>query len=284
MKLTFLGTSAATSYPLPFCMCQNCQQAKMNGGKDIRKRSSLLINADLVIDMGPDFVTSCFLYQLDPAQIRYALQTHPHSDHFDASILTTRAAEYAAQDVPLLSLCASKQTIEKMSEMMQGEGYVQNLLDRQDQKRLNIDVFPLELFQTIQMGQYRFTAYPTDHDPAVGSCLYSVTEGAATIFYGTDTVDLTEEVWRSFHTKGEKFNCVILDQTYGLNVNGGGHLNANQVLALIDRMKKENLLAPGAQIFATHISHEGNPPHAVLSEEARRIGYDIAYDGLVLTI
>ncbi len=256
----------------------------MNGGKDIRKRSSLLINADLVIDMGPDFVTSCFLYQLDPAQIRYALQTHPHSDHFDASILTTRAAEYAAQDVPLLSLCASKQTIEKMSEMMQGEGYVQNLLDRQDQKRLNIDVFPLELFQTIQMGQYRFTAYPTDHDPAVGSCLYSVTEGAATIFYGTDTVDLTEEVWRSFHTKGEKFNCVILDQTYGLNVNGGGHLNANQVLALIDRMKKENLLAPGAQIFATHISHEGNPPHAVLSEEARRIGYDIAYDGLVLTI
>lgn len=284
MKLTFLGTSAATSYPLPFCMCQNCKQAKLNGGKDIRKRSSIIINDDLIIDMGPDFVTSCFMYDLDPARLRYALQTHPHSDHFDASIFSTRLSEYAVKDVPLLSLYASKLTIEKMSEMMRAEGYIDDLLEVQAQTRLNIKVFLLQPYQSVPVGKYMVTAYPTDHDSSVQSMVYSVKEGAVTIFYGTDTNGLIEEVWQNFHRMGEQFNCLILDQTYGLNIDAEDHLNANKLLSLIDRMKKENLLARGAQIYATHISHEGNPPHAILSDYAKYHGYDIAYDGLVLTV
>jgi phosphoribosyl 1,2-cyclic phosphodiesterase len=37
MKITFLGTSAATSCPLPFCHCATCMQARQFGGKDFRK-------------------------------------------------------------------------------------------------------------------------------------------------------------------------------------------------------------------------------------------------------
>jgi phosphoribosyl 1,2-cyclic phosphate phosphodiesterase len=47
-------------------------------------------------------------------------------------------------------------------------------------------------------------------------------------------------------------------------------------------MKAEQLLSERARILATHISHEGNPPYAELSEYAARFGYDIAYDGLVI--
>ena len=52
MKLKFLGTGAATACPLPFCNCQICKDARKFGGKDFRKRSSILINDDLIIDMG----------------------------------------------------------------------------------------------------------------------------------------------------------------------------------------------------------------------------------------
>ena len=45
-------------------------------------------------------------------------------------------------------------------------------------------------------------------------------------------------------------------------------------------MLRESLLARNARIFATHISHEGNPPHPALAEFAARHGYEIAYDGL----
>jgi phosphoribosyl 1,2-cyclic phosphate phosphodiesterase len=47
-------------------------------------------------------------------------------------------------------------------------------------------------------------------------------------------------------------------------------------------MKAEVLLSENARIFATHISHEGNPPHAKLSEHASHHGYEIAFDGLVI--
>ncbi len=50
MKLTFLGTDAATAFPLPFCKCDVCTECRELGGKNLRKRSSLLINDDLLID------------------------------------------------------------------------------------------------------------------------------------------------------------------------------------------------------------------------------------------
>ena len=54
MQITFLGTGAATAVPLPFCSCPTCRAARVQGGKDLRTRSALLINDDLLIDCGAD--------------------------------------------------------------------------------------------------------------------------------------------------------------------------------------------------------------------------------------
>lgn len=97
MKVLFLGTSAATSFPLAFCKCSICQKARINKGKDSRKRASVLINDDLLIDFGPDVVHSSALYDVDLTKVRYILQTHGHSDHFDAGHLVTRLQEYAVE-------------------------------------------------------------------------------------------------------------------------------------------------------------------------------------------
>src|SRR5579859_6030285 len=76
MEITFLGTAAATSYPLAFCRCEFCIQARKLGGKDFRKRSSIIFNDDLLIDMGPDILSASFMYHKSIAEIRYCLQTH----------------------------------------------------------------------------------------------------------------------------------------------------------------------------------------------------------------
>src|SRR5260370_34065047 len=93
MKITFLGTAAATSYPSAFCRCKFCNTARERGGKDFRKRSSVIINDDLLIDMGPDIMSASFLYEKSIADIRYHLQTHYHSDHFDSQGFSTRSPE-----------------------------------------------------------------------------------------------------------------------------------------------------------------------------------------------
>lgn len=282
MKLTFLGTAAATSYPLAFCRCIHCNQARQLGGKNLRKRSSIIINDDLLIDMGPDVMSASFMYNKSMADIRYCLQTHPHSDHFDASHLTTRIPEYMGIDTPPLQLYGSAETLQKMSEMVRNEGYVSDLFDPEAKKRLNIEVIPVTTFQPFNVGQYEVVAFPTNHDVSVKSLLYAIKEDDFTLFYGTDTDTLTDETWDGFHQLKMRFNVVILDHTYGPDADSGGHLNANRFIEHIGRMKKDHLLADDARIFATHISHEGNPIHSELSQYAANFSYEIAYDGLVL--
>ena len=62
MEILFLGTAAATATPLPFCRCPACQAGRRAGGKNLRKRSSVLIDGEILIDLGPDFASACFEY------------------------------------------------------------------------------------------------------------------------------------------------------------------------------------------------------------------------------
>ena len=282
MQITFLGTAAATSYPLAFCKCKFCNQARANGSKDFRKRSSIIINDDLLIDMGPDIMSASFMYNKSIADIKYCLQTHSHSDHFDASHLTTRIPEYMSFNTHPLQVYGSKATLKKMSKMMKNEGYGSNLFDQKEKARMNIKVFPVKPFQTFEIGKYLITAFPTDHDKSVNSLLYTITEDDYSLFYGIDTDSILEETWKGFHNKQLRFNVVILDHTYGHNIDSFGHLNANRFIEQIYRMKRENLLVDNVRIFASHISHEGNPTHEILSDYAVKNGYEIAFDGLVI--
>ena len=71
LKIKVLGTAAATSMPLGFCNCDVCKKARQNGGKDIRKRSSIIINDEMLIDLGPDSINSCNMYGIDTGKIKY---------------------------------------------------------------------------------------------------------------------------------------------------------------------------------------------------------------------
>ncbi|HBC46098.1 MAG TPA: hypothetical protein DEO84_09640 [candidate division Zixibacteria bacterium] len=282
MKITFLGTAAATSYPLMFCRCEICEKARKTGGRDFRKRSSLLINQNLLIDLGPDIMSASFMLGISIANVRYCLQTHPHSDHFDASHFGTRTPEYAVENIPTLDLYASTATLNKMSEMLRGDGCANDLMDPKEQERLKLNVHPIKALQSFKAGEYQISAFSTNHDKSVESLLYSITEDDFTVFYGTDTDIIPEETWQGFHDKKRKFDIVILDHTYGPKIDGAGHLNANQFAEHIQRMRDENLLGKSGRVFATHISHEGNPVHSDLVKYAKKHGYDVAYDGLVI--
>jgi phosphoribosyl 1,2-cyclic phosphate phosphodiesterase len=282
MNITFLGTGAATAYPLPFCGCLNCEQARDLGGLSLRKRSSLLINRDLLIDLGPDIMSSSFAHQCDISGVRFCLQTHPHSDHLDISHLLTRHPEYAPVDVPPLHFYASAATLEKAAELAGNELAGAQLLDPVFCRGLNLVIHSVAPSRIFEMGDYQLIAFPANHDPAVGSLLYAVKNAGHTLFYGTDTAVISEQVWQAFHVHHLQFDIVILDHTYGPGFSGNDHLDAWQFIETITRLREEGLLTGHARIFATHISHEGNPVHPRLVAFAARYGYEVAYDGLTL--
>lgn len=284
MKITFLGTAAATACPLVFCRCRACRSAWERGGRDLRRRSSVLIGDDLLIDLGPDLMSSAFAFGVDVSRVRCWLQTHSHSDHFDAGHLITRIADYATVAPLPLDVCASKETLLHMSERLAREEEGATLLTEAWQARLGLAVHPLCHGEQIVLGGRRITAVESNHDPRDGSLLWVIEEGERALFYATDTMRLTDAAWRLFQERGMRFDVVILDHTYGPGTPGGGHLCADEVAEEVARMRAEGVLKPNGRALATHISHEGMPLHAELSAFAEKHGYEVAWDGMVVEV
>ena len=282
--VTFLGTAAANAFPEAFCSCRNCAQARLLGGRSLRKRSALLINDDLLIDLGPDIMTASQIHAVPLNRVRYCLQTHPHADHLDLSHLLSRSPAYGVVGAPVLEFYASRETLERADEVFQRDLAVFSLLSPETEKQLNFKAHQIQAFKPFRAGPYAVTAFPANHAPGMGAMLYAIETSGRAIFYGSDTAALFEDTWQVIRERGIRFDLVILDHTYGRDQSGTDHLNAEQVSEHAARMRAEGVLQGGARVLATHIAHEGNPAHDELDALAREHGYEIAYDGLVLNI
>lgn len=282
MKITFLGTSAATSCPLIFCRCKVCENARINKGKDIRKRSSLLINDDLLIDLGPDITTSASMYGINLTKIKYILQTHGHSDHFDAGHLITRLKEYATENVEHISLFASKETIKTLDMWLKTEEPEADLFNSNWLNKLHMDIKYIKHGDCIKISNYDITSLESLHDISENSLIFIINYNNKYIMYGIDLLNIYDSSWKIL--KSFKLGLVILDQTYGMGENAGGHLDAGQVIDIVSRMKVEKIINKDGLVYATHISHEGNDTHDMMENLATANGYHIAYDGLVISM
>lgn len=282
MTVTFLGTSAANAYPEAFCRCSNCESARAFGGPSLRKRSSVLIDDELLIDLGPDIMSASQMHNASLTNVRYCLQTHAHADHLDPSHLLSRSPGFGVVGAPMLHFYASGGTLRKTSQSLKRDCAPHGFLDERLGERLNLRVHQLAAFEPIVIGPYRVIAFPANHDQEVEPLLYAVMKDDCCIFYGTDTAIFPETVWQGFHAHGLRFDIVILDHTYGPQETGSDHLSALELIEHAARMRAEGLLKEGGRVLATHIAHEGNPPHPELSSFASDNDYEIAYDGLVI--
>ncbi|HEX2978673.1 MAG TPA: MBL fold metallo-hydrolase [Anaerolineaceae bacterium] len=284
MQLTFLGTSAANAYPEAFCACPNCIRARQQGGKSLRKRSAALVDERLLIDLGPDIHAAAQQDGIPLTGVRWCLQTHAHADHFDPSHLLSRSPGYGTFGAPRLHFYASRGTLSAAQRLLERDCAPYDLLDARSGTALNLEIHPIEAGRPFDAGPYRVFPFTANHDPAVESLLYAIQSGDRCLFYGTDTAALPEETWRAFHAHKLRFDLVILDHTYGPEQPASDHLNARQVIEHVARLSAEGLLLETARVFATHIAHEGNPPHEELAGYAAAHGYEVAYDGLTLIL
>ena len=284
MIITFLGTAAANAFPEAFCKCENCEQARLLGGSSLRKRSSLLVNDDLLIDLSPDIMAASQNHGCALTNVRYCLQTHSHADHLDLSHLLSRSPEYGTLGTPILNFYASAETLQKAAEIFERDLADYSLLSPEAEVRLKLKLHRIEPLQPFSMGNYRVIAFPANHAPGMGAMLFAVEDRGHSIFYGADTASLFEETWQAFHHFQMKFDLVILDHTYGPSQPGSDHLSAHQVIEHVQRMRSEGLLKSNGRAFATHIAHEGNPAHPELAAFAAEHGYEAAYDGLILEV
>jgi phosphoribosyl 1,2-cyclic phosphate phosphodiesterase len=273
VRITFLGTAASEGYPVPFCACANCEGARREGGRSLRKRSHTIVDDELLIDLCPDLISSSQQHGVSLAKVRYVLQTHEHDDHLDPILLTLRSPHYGVHGAPSIDVFASQGALAKAE------------LDAAAAEKLDLRIHPVEPFQTFAVGPYRVTSVRAAHAPdKMTALLYLIERDGRALFYATDTGPFGEETWAALARFGRPVDLLAMDHTFGFAKESSGHLNADQFVAQVERLKQIGVVGPRTRVLAHHIAHHSNPPHAELARLAEERGYEPAFDGLSVLI
>jgi phosphoribosyl 1,2-cyclic phosphate phosphodiesterase len=284
--MIFLGTAASEGYPNAFCACENCCIARAKGGPNLRKRSSVLLDGELLIDLGPDLMAASQIHAMPLSGIRYCLQTHEHEDHLNPHHLLSRSKYCGVGgDVPVLHLVASSNALRKIANAMRQMISFNGAPDSDQFAQINLSVQEVQPFETILLGPYRVTTIAANHAPETTALLYVIERDGRCLLYATDTGELNERSWQALVAGGFQFNVVVLDHTFGLQQRRPtGHMNQMMFIEHIERLRRCSLLAEDARIYAHHLAHHSNPSHDELSALAAPHGYLIAHDGLIVEV
>ena len=284
MRLTFLGTGASEGYPAPFCACPNCQTARRLGGPNLRKRSAALVNADLLIDLGPDLIAAGQAHGVSLLAVQYALQTHAHTDHLDPNLLTIRLPGWMPTDPPVLHWYGGADVLDTALRCLAAAHASLRDGVPPDFLALTRTTFtPVAAGQRFAVGPYSVTSVPANHGgPGETVQLYVVQDDRRTLFYATDTAPLGENALSILRGLDRPIDVLVLDETMGEGY-GPDHHNLDSFMAQVGGLRAMGVLAPDARVLAQHLSHR-NPPHAELAARLAPLGIDVAYDGLVVEV
>lgn len=276
MKITFMGTAASEGVPGAFCQCQDCKKARELGGRELRSRSQVLINTDLLIDMGPETYWKSVMYGIELSRVKYLFVTHSHCDHLDERLLGFRGGWFGKEmKEPVLYGYGNERAAGRMEQW---------LTDSQfdfvkEASRFQV----IHGFDRIQAGPYEVTALPAIHNPKEECLIYLIKDRQGReVLYATDTGKLTEDAYE--HLKGHHLDCVILDCTLGNKPDVGiSHMGLKENKVIKDRLEAMAVTDRESRYICTHISH-GTGGFEYLSGAASEYGMELAYDGMVLEL
>lgn len=273
MKIHFYGTGASEGFPSLFCVCENCRKARELGGKNIRTRSSLQIDKELLIDFSPDTYAHTLFGGLDLTKIQYLLITHSHPDHFLATDVANILPPMAVvEDNRRLSVYGNEKVM----------GMLEKILRFHSDSKGRMPLHILHGFETVQLGEYEVTSLKANHMEEEECLLYVVSKGGKSFLYGHDTSMFSEETWE--HLKAFRLDCVVLDCTsVDISRHFKTHMGFEENIEIKERMMREGIAGEHTIFISSHFAHSFAPFHDRLTEKFKPYGFIPAYDGMEIT-
>lgn len=273
MKIHFLGTAAAEGIPNPHCTCDTCETARKLGGKNIRSRTSVIIDDVLKVDDPPDTFYQAMRDKLDLSGVKDLLITHTHGDHFTPADMENRIEGFAHGIRSPLHIYGNDLAV---------KGYKSAFPDSGDRSRFAFH--RVLAYHTITTQTAVVTPLLADHDPNETCLLYFIEKDGKGILYGNDTGWLPEETWEWL--KNKKLDAAILDCTggYTSNKQSRNHMCIETVIEVKKRFVERNMLQPDTQVIATHFTHNAGLQHDDFTEALDPHGIKAAYDGMIMHI
>jgi len=270
MEIIFLGTAAAEGWPGVFCSCKYCQKARELGGKNIRTRSSAVIDRKILVDLTPDTYLNSLRHNIDLSKIRYLFITHSHQDHFYPQELHMRTEPFAhLPEEAILDIFGNSKVTKIIEEKV-------------DCKRAKLRINTIRPFEKIECEEFTLIPLLAEHAQEEESLLYLIKVNGKTIFYGHDSGWYPEETWE--YLKDFYIDVAIFDCTFGDSEQRKGHMGIQAIIEAKGILEKFGSVDSKSICIATHFSHNGGLLYDELVERLNPYGFTVTYDGMVLDI
>lgn len=281
MKLKFLGTAAAEGIPAIFCSCETCKISHELGGKNLRKRSSFLLDDKIMIDFTNDILHYVHAYQLDLSVLEHLLITHSHSDHFNIFDLEMKLNWFTNPNHKPLNIYANEACIQRVKDIPEVEDWESIGM----KERLHFH--PVRRWQEFFIEDYKITPLAANHITSYEgehSCIYVIERDGKRILYAMDSGWYPDETWD--YLERHKFDCLMLDCTGALlqRQGVGNHMTLEENIKVAERLKKSGSIHEGTILVSTHFSHNGHVVYDRDQDEFLQNGFIMSYDGLEIEI
>ncbi len=277
MEILFMGTSASEGWPALFCTCQHCQRAIALGGKNIRTRPSLLIDNRILIDPGLDLYHHVLTYGLRLADLTGILITHAHADHLSAEQFHYTAPPFAHRDLNRpLPIRGTPEALHRIRQAVK--------MENDDDIRLcsGIELKPIVPFESFTLGQYTVTPLDAFHAEDQLCVFYCIERDGKVFLQANDTGHFPDRTWAWLETR--KIDGLSIECTNGPLTGWPRHLGIDDVIHIVERLRRQRCLAPDAPVMTTHFSHNGGLLHDELEMIFRPHAIGVAYDGLRIVV
>ncbi|MCL2097043.1 MAG: MBL fold metallo-hydrolase [Oscillospiraceae bacterium] len=266
-----MGTSAGEEYPGAWCVCENCEKARKWGGRNIRRNSGVILDGDVMIDMGKTAHIQAEKFNINLRGIKFLLSTHSHWDHLNTHTLWSRIAAFGPGEMPELNIFGSSRVADVLAES-----------DRMNPESLKIKINMIEPFKKYYAGDLEFFTLDGNHSDGGGvrSVNYIITRKNKTFAYLSDTGYPFDETLKAL-TK-YKYDFIIAECTFLYGEDNPAHMGINQNIRLLGFFGANNLWKNKPEYYLTHISPHWCPPHDEYEPLVKSKGMKLAYDGLVI--
>lgn len=287
MKLTFLGTGAGEGYPGYWCECPHCTYARKHRGKNLRTNSSMVIDEELLIDMGPSCFDNAARFGVNLSKIKTLLVTHPHEDHLQPQHLYWRNTDESL--LPLTYVEKMRHGGPRFTDIPQlniyGNSFVMETLRKSldDMEELKINLHEIKEGKEEKTDGYRILPVRGNHGSQQGfSHSYIIQKDEKTLLYALDSGSYDEDQFALIQEY--QYDAVIMEGTTGLNEQYGGHMCLVNNIRIRERLKENKCLRENSRFLLTHLSPHWCPPHDWYESIVASEGLELAYDGLQIEI
>lgn len=268
MKIRLLGTGGADGIPGLFSRSRVSRIAREVGGKEIRTRSSALVDDGLKLDFPPDTFSQLVRDGLEAADWSGLVFTHSDDDHISTSQLQYALYPFTDHDHIEFAIYGNAAVIQRVCERY---------------PHWPIELHLTESFVPFFHAQYGITPFRANHKVDEDSQNLLIESSGRSLIYATDTGIWPDETWEFL--VGHRVDALVIECTEGfVPTQYHGHLDVEALLGVVDRLREMGVLTSSSQVVTTHHSHQGDATHCELQDRLCPHGIHPGYDGMVVEV